>query len=126
MQQDDRRDVGRGNSVETSSRAEGKRSHSNDICLPEVDVAIGLRQGPNSFVIVSHTEADCVAQRRHNLPQHSFHALRHYFCSALVRHGASVEAVRLLAGHSRLEVTQRYVHATASDLRGAISKLFGQ
>ena len=37
----------------------------------------------------------------------SFHSLRHYFCSALIRRGASVEAVRLLAGHSKLDVTQR-------------------
>jgi integrase len=55
----------------------------------------------------------------------SFHSLRHYFCSALIRRGASVEAVRLLAGHSKLDVTQRYVHATADDLRAAIARLPG-
>jgi site-specific recombinase XerD len=40
-----------------------------------------------------------------------------------VRHGASVEAVRMLAGHSKLDVTQRYVHANAADLAAAIAKL---
>ena len=55
----------------------------------------------------------------------SFHSLRHYFCSTLIRRGASVEAVRLLAGHSKLEVTQRYVHATAADLQAAIARLAG-
>ncbi len=55
----------------------------------------------------------------------SFHSLRHYFCSTLIRRGASVEAVRLLAGHSKLDVTQRYVHATADDLRAAIARLPG-
>jgi integrase len=55
----------------------------------------------------------------------SFHSLRHYFCSALIRRGASVEAVRLLAGHSKLDVTQRYVHATGDDLRAAIARLPG-
>jgi integrase len=47
-------------------------------------------------------------QRRLGLPGWSFHSLRHHFISELVRAGASVEAVRLLAGHSKLDVTQRY------------------
>ena len=64
-------------------------------------------------------------QARHKLPERSFHSLRHYFCSALVRRGASVEAVRLLAGHSDLAVTQRYVHATAADLTAAMARLTG-
>jgi integrase/recombinase XerD len=55
----------------------------------------------------------------------SFHSLRHYFCSALIRRGVGVEAVRLLAGHSKLDVTQRYVHATGDDLRAAIARLPG-
>jgi site-specific recombinase XerD len=52
--------------------------------------------------------------------------LRHYFCSKLLSCGASVEAVRLLAGHSDLAITQRYVHALGNDLRAAIAKLCGQ
>jgi integrase/recombinase XerC len=57
--------------------------------------------------------------------ERSFHSLRHYFCSVLIRHGASVEAVRRLAGHSKLDITQRYVHANAADLTAAIAKLPG-
>ena len=34
-----------------------------------------------------------------------------------------MEAVRVLAGHSSLTVTERYVHATAADLEAAIAKL---
>ena len=64
-------------------------------------------------------------QRRHGLKERSFHSLRHYFCSTLIRRGASVEAVRVLAGHNSLLVTQRYVHATATDLVAAIAKLHG-
>jgi site-specific recombinase XerD len=59
------------------------------------------------------------------LREWSFHSLRHYVCSTLIRRGDSVEAVRLLAGHSKLDVTQRYVHATADDLRAAIARLPG-
>jgi len=62
---------------------------------------------------------------RHQLPERSYHALRHYFLTALVRGGANLEAVRELAGHSKLLTTQRYVHATGADLRDAISKLPG-
>lgn len=57
------------------------------------------------------------------LREWSFHSLRHFFISALVRNGASIEVVRLLAGHSKLDVTQRYVHAEASELRAAVSRL---
>lgn len=61
--------------------------------------------------------------RKHGLRERSFHSLRHYFCTTLIRRGASVEAVRVLAGHSDLQVTQRYVHAAAADLTAAIARL---
>jgi site-specific recombinase XerD len=53
----------------------------------------------------------------------SFHSLRHHFISELIRRGAGLEAVRVLAGHSKLEMTQRYAHATAADLRSAMDRL---
>ena len=62
-------------------------------------------------------------QARHGLRARSFHSLRHAFCSVLIRRGASLEAVRLLAGHSDIRITQRYVHAAAGDLEAAIAKL---
>jgi hypothetical protein len=33
--------------------------------------------------------------------------------------------LRVLAGHSKLDITQRYVHANAADLTAAIAKLPG-
>ncbi len=54
----------------------------------------------------------------------SVHALHHAFCSHLVRIGTGVETVRALAGHSSIGVTNRYVHATATDLRGAMDRGF--
>jgi integrase len=56
----------------------------------------------------------------------SVHALRHAFCSHLVRVGIGVEAVRALAGHSSIRVTNRYVHATGADLQGAMDRGFRQ
>jgi len=53
----------------------------------------------------------------------SFHSHRHYFVLALVNGGAGAEAARVLAGHSKLEVTQRYAHVVTADLRAAIDRL---
>jgi integrase len=61
--------------------------------------------------------------RNNRLREHSFHSLRHYFISELMKCGASAEAVRVLAGHSKLEMTQRYAHAAPADLRAAIDRL---
>ncbi len=38
---------------------------------------------------------------RLQLPARNIHSLRHLFCSTLIRRGGSVEAVRMLAGHSK-------------------------
>lgn len=57
------------------------------------------------------------------LRERSFHSLRHHFITELVRGGAGLEAVRVMAGHSKLEMTQRYAHAIGEDLRVAIGKL---
>jgi integrase/recombinase XerC len=62
-------------------------------------------------------------QRQLGLPERSFHALRHYFCTTLVRRGASLEAVRVITGHGSLSVTERYVHAIGEDLASAIGRL---
>jgi integrase len=61
--------------------------------------------------------------RQAGVQERSFHSLRHHFITELVRRGAGLEAVRVLAGHSKLEMTQRYAHATAEDLKAAIAKL---
>lgn len=60
---------------------------------------------------------------KQGLRERSFHSLRHYFISALINGGAGAEATRVLAGHSKLEMTQRYAHATTADLRAAIDRL---
>jgi integrase len=60
---------------------------------------------------------------RSGLKERSFHSLRHYFISELMKHGTGAEAVCMLAGHSKLEMTQRYAHAASADLRAAIDRL---
>jgi len=91
--------------------------------LPTARVVLNAHGGTPGRTHV--LEALKALQRREKLLERSFHALRHYFCSTLVRRGASLEAVRLLAGHSNLHTTQRYVHAAGGELKAAIAKFSG-
>ncbi|GIV23613.1 MAG: tyrosine-type recombinase/integrase [Bacteroidia bacterium] len=50
------------------------------------------------------------------------HALRHSFATHLLRHGANVQAVRDLLGHSSLASTQKYLAVTPPELRAAYQK----
>lgn len=59
-------------------------------------------------------------QKRHGLQAWSFHAFRHAFCSILAKSGASLEAVRKMAGHSKLSMTERYIHD--DDVQAAIAR----
>lgn len=45
------------------------------------------------------------------------HVLRHSFATHLVKHGAPVEAVSAMLGHSRLVMTQRYVAVAAVEVK---------
>lgn len=52
-------------------------------------------------------------QSKHGLKHRSVHQLRHGWCTWLLRAGLDAESVRMLAGHTNLATTQRYVHADA-------------
>lgn len=51
------------------------------------------------------------------------HVLRHTFCSHLAMRGVSVLAIKELAGHSRTDVTQRYMHLQDDVKRKAVEVL---
>jgi integrase len=51
------------------------------------------------------------------------HILRHTFCSHLAMRGAPARAIRELAGHADLTMTQRYMHLTPAALDAAIKLL---
>jgi integrase len=53
----------------------------------------------------------------------SLHTFRHTFISHLVMQGQDLRTVQKLAGHSRLEVTERYAHLAPDHLEKATSKL---
>jgi integrase len=65
------------------------------------------------------------AQRDAGLAEKGPHTLRHTFCSQLAMTGAHVMEIKTLAGHSKLETTQRYMHLTPRALRGAVDRLEG-
>lgn len=66
--------------------------------------------------------------RRAGLPETlTFHGLRHGGLSHLIAEGASIEAVRRFAGHTRIDMTMRYVHLQDrqfdDQIRKAMSRL---
>ncbi len=89
--------------------------------LPKARVLTDEKGGTPPRQVVLHTFKRFLATA--GLKERSFHSLRHFFITELVRRGAGLEAVRMLAGHSKLEMTQRYAHATSADLKAAIGKL---
>lgn len=51
------------------------------------------------------------------------HALRHTFCTRLVQSGIPIYTVKKLAGHKRIETTERYAHLSDKETRAAIQVL---
>lgn len=50
----------------------------------------------------------------------SAHSLRHTFCSHLVMQGTSLRVVQVLAGHSKIEVTEKYAHLAPGYIQGNV------
>jgi integrase len=56
-------------------------------------------------------------------PTEGVHKLRHTYCSRLADCGAPPEAIRRLARHSTMAVTQRYLHTSDATLEHAVALL---
>ena len=56
-------------------------------------------------------------------PTEGMHRLRHTYCSRLADCGAPPEAIRRLARHSTMAVTQRYLHTSDATLEHAVALL---
>ncbi|HXI57572.1 MAG TPA: tyrosine-type recombinase/integrase, partial [Polyangia bacterium] len=62
-------------------------------------------------------------QKRAGLRITGWHVLRHSFCSHLAMRGAPAVAIKELAGHASIAVTNRYMHLSPGELRNAIALL---
>lgn len=70
---------------------------------------------------------DFLQLRRDVLPEkedHSFHSLRHTFCTWLAEAGTPIHSIKRLAGHASIETTMQYVHAM-HDGSEHIDEVFG-
>lgn len=56
-------------------------------------------------------------------PEYSLHTMRHTFCSRLVNKGIQLTIIQQLAGHSSIEITQRYAHLHDDTLTSAVDLL---
>ncbi len=56
------------------------------------------------------------------LGKHSPHVLRHTFATSMLNHGAGLESVKKLLGHSSLATTEIYTHTTFEQLKRAYSE----
>lgn len=84
-------------------------------------------KGPNDYVVVRRSgrppnrqhvwSALHALQVAKGLRPRSVHSLRHAFCTHLLRNGADVETVRLVAGHVDVETTARYLHSDIEQAR---------
>jgi len=63
------------------------------------------------------------AEREAGLREKGPHTLRHSFCSHLAMRGVPVRVIMQLAGHSRLETTQNYMHLSPGAVETAIAAL---
>lgn len=52
------------------------------------------------------------------------HILRHSFATALINAGASIEALRLMLGHTSIATTQIYTHLHISEMQNSYSHFF--
>lgn len=63
------------------------------------------------------------ASVRLNLPKSRYHALRHFFITALFGVGMGAPTVQKLAGHEGLAVTQGYAHPLDEQVHAAMARL---
>ena len=60
-------------------------------------------------------------QRRHGIPHHTFHSLRHTSGTLLLLRGTNIKTVASRLGHTQLSTVNRYVHALEEADRAAVS-----
>ncbi len=102
--------------LETRQQRTGRRLRLDDALLVDNAGAPMKRGGLQYMVDALYREAGI----RSRVPAGALvHALRHTFATNLARNGASGTELQRLLGHESLATTQRYVDATAREIRQA-------
>lgn len=121
--------------VNTASfRTKNARDRTVPLCEAAHDVLTGLERR-SRYVFPNHggqrLHPDYLTRRfkryarMADLPEDiNFHSTRHTACSWLAMQGASVEAIRLFAGHSSVSVTEKYMHLSPDAYAHQISAAF--
>lgn len=73
----------------------------------------GTAAYPRMVFRIVHDHLSLVSTNRHKSP----HILRHSFATALMNHGAELNAVKDLLGHANLAATQVYTHTTIDKIK---------
>ena len=63
------------------------------------------------------------AVKRANIPNFTFHCLRHTTASYLVQQGVPLYTIGRILNHKSLEMTARYAHLATNNLKGALEIL---
>lgn len=72
-----------------------------------------MNEGKIRRIVQQHLSRVCTLKKR------TPHVLRHTFATTMLNHGAKIENVKRLLGHSRLATTEIYTHTTFEQLRQA-------
>jgi integrase len=122
-----RRSDVRGGSLYVESVAGGRTKSGKWRVIPlNVEARAALRKLGDDRLVDAHADtigdwfrddADAAKLRG------TLHWLRHTFCTALVQSGVSLYDVKVLAGHSSIQITERYAHHAPGHGRDVIEKL---
>lgn len=117
-----------------------KNQHPRYVPLNQaaVDALLALRaQSDGTGPVIRHCErskSQAAQKSRHwfeqavakaNVPEFTWHCLRHTFASRLVMAGVDLRTVQELMGHRTLAMTCRYAHLAPQHQLGAVEKLAG-
>jgi integrase len=122
-----RRSDVRGGSLYVESVAGGRTKSGKWRVIPlNTDARAALRKLGDDRLVDAHADTigdwfheDAAAAKLRG----TLHWLRHTFCTALVQSGVSLYDVKVLAGHSSIQITERYAHHAPGHGRDVIEKL---
>lgn len=93
-----------------------RRAHLDALHRSEQALFLGIRGARLSYSILRdavRTALSAVTTQQKKSP----HVLRHSFATAMLSHGAQLEAIRQLLGHESVTTTSIYTHTTVAEIR---------